>query len=110
MHPPLGETCPLSAICCSRKRKYEGNFFYYFIASLTMISLSLVAEYLYKSSTRSLHHLKKRKKKPLALYCARFALSLNKIGCTSAIKTKVLGLLFCIALGLHYLCALIKRR
>ena len=34
---------------------------------------------------------------------ARFALSLYKIGCTSAIQNKSL-LLFCIALGLHYLC------
>ncbi|MCI7452242.1 MAG: hypothetical protein MSB11_04525, partial [Prevotella sp.] len=32
------------------------------------------------------------------LYCARFALSLHKIGCTSAIKASF------IALGLHYLC------
>lgn len=39
-------------------------------------------------------------------YChfSRFTLSLNKISGTSAIKMKVSGLSFCIALGLHYLC------
>ena len=34
-----------------------------------------------------------------------FALSLDKISCTSAIKMKVFSLSFCIALGLHYLCS-----
>ena len=38
------------------------------------------------------------------LYCTHLALSLDKIGCGSAIKPKVFGLLFCIALTLHYLC------
>lgn len=33
-----------------------------------------------------------------------FALSLDKISGTSAIKMKVFSLSFCIALGLHYLC------
>ena len=36
------------------------------------------------------------------LHCPWFALSLDKIGCTSAMKMKWLS--FCIALGLHYLC------
>ena len=34
-----------------------------------------------------------------------FALSLNKISRTSAIKMKVFAFSFCIALGLHYLCS-----
>ena len=40
------------------------------------------------------------------LHCARFALSLDKISCASAMKIKVrfTSFLFCIALGLHYLC------
>ena len=40
------------------------------------------------------------------LHCARFALSLHKISCVSAMKIKVrfTSFLFCIALGLHYLC------
>ena len=39
------------------------------------------------------------------LYCVRFALPLDKVGCVSEIKIKVFfELLFCISLNLHYLC------
>ena len=38
------------------------------------------------------------------VFSTRFALSLDKISGTSAIKMKVFSLSFCIALGLHYLC------
>ena len=38
------------------------------------------------------------------LYCAQFAVSLNKKRRISAIQTKKLCLLFCIALNLLYLC------
>ena len=49
---------------------------------------------------------KKAKTSCFALLSTRFALSLPsaKIGCTSAIKIKISDVLFCIALGLHYLC------
>ena len=43
------------------------------------------------------------KKRIFSFHCARLALSLDKIGCGSAMKIKNVFFLF-IALALHYLC------
>ncbi len=56
--------------------------------------------------THTIHYRDKTKVLRL-LFCIALGLHylcFAQIGCTSAIKTKVLELLFCIALGLHYLC------
>ena len=47
---------------------------------------------------------KKEKKCFFILYCSHLSLSLNKIGCGSAIKKKKSVFSFCIALTFHYLC------
>ena len=44
-----------------------------------------------------------KKNRVFSFHCARLALSLDKIGCGSAMKIKNVFFLF-IALALHYLC------